>query len=80
MTKNKKKKEREEAIKSKTGARRKSNQKGEEMKVKFIAISGTNTGFGIRDLLQKSTIKAKFRPLGLNRDFFGTIFGPFRDF
>ena len=42
--------------------------------------SGTDTGFGIQDLLQRSTIKAKFRPLGLNWDFFGTIFGPFWDF
>ena len=39
MTKNKKKKEREETLKSKkaTGARRKENQKGEEIKVEFIA-------------------------------------------
>ena len=35
----------------------------------------SNTGFGIRDLPQKSTTKAKFRPLGLNRDFLG----PFLD-
>ena len=40
----------------------------------------SKTGFGIWDLPQKSTTKAKFRPLGLNRDFFGTIFGPFWDF
>ena len=39
VTKNKKKKEREEALKSKkaTGARRKENQQGEEIKVTFIA-------------------------------------------
>ena len=30
---------------------------------------GTDTGFGIRDLPQESTIKAKIRPLGQNRDF-----------
>ena len=34
---------------------------------------GTDTGFGIRDLPQESTIKAKIRPLRQNRDFFGTI-------
>ena len=37
---------------------------------------GTDTGFGIRDLPQESTIKAKIRPLGQNRDFLG----PFLDF
>ena len=36
---------------------------------------GTDTGFGIRDLPQESTIKAKIRPLGQNRDFLG----PFLD-
>ena len=36
--------------------------------------------FGIRDLPRKVTTKAKFGPLGQNLDFFGTIFGPFRDF
>ena len=35
--------------------------------------------FGIWDLPQKVTTKAKFGPLGQNWDFFGTIFGPFRD-
>ena len=37
---------------------------------------GTDTGFGIRDLPQESTIKAKIRPVGQNRDFLG----PFLDF
>ena len=40
-------------------------------------IRGTNTGFGIRDLLQKSTTKAKFRPLGLNRGLFWDHFWTF---
>ena len=39
-----------------------------------------NTGFGIWDLPQKSSTKAKFGTLGLNWDFFGTIFIPFWDF
>ena len=34
---------------------------------------GTDTGFGIRDLPQESTIKAKIRPLGQNRDFLGSF-------
>ena len=41
---------------------------------------GTDTGFGIRDLPQESTIKAKIRPLGQNRDFLGPfldLFGTF---
>ena len=37
---------------------------------------GTDTGFGIRDLPQESTIKAKIRPLGQNRDFLD-LFGTF---
>ena len=40
----------------------------------------SNTGFGIWDLPQKSSTKAKFGTLGLNWDFFGTIFIPFCDF
>ena len=40
----------------------------------------SNTGFGIWDLPQKSSTKAKFGTLGLNWDFFGTIFIPFWDF
>ena len=36
---------------------------------------GTDTGFGIRDLPQESTIKAKIRPLGQNRDFLGPFLG-----
>ena len=39
-----------------------------------------NTGFGIWDLPLKSSTKAKFGTLGLNWDFFGTIFIPFWDF
>ena len=39
-----------------------------------------NTGFGIWDLPQKSPTKAKFGTLGLNWDFFGTIFIPLWDF
>ena len=46
----------------------------------FGKRKGTDTGFGIWDLPQKITIKAKIGPLGQNLDFFGTIFGPFRDF
>ena len=43
---------------------------------------GTDTGFGIRDLPQESTIKlkAKIRPLGQNRDYLGpflALFGTF---
>ena len=41
---------------------------------------GTDTGFGICDLPQESTIKAKIRPLGQNRDFLGPfldLFGTF---
>ena len=41
---------------------------------------GTDTGFGIWDLPQESTIKAKIRPLGQNRDFLGPfldLFGTF---
>ena len=41
---------------------------------------GTDTGFGIRDLPQESTIKAKIRPLGQNQDFLGPfldLFGTF---
>ena len=41
---------------------------------------GTDTGFGIRDLPQESTIKAKIRPLVQNRDFLGPfldLFGTF---
>ena len=38
---------------------------------------GTDTGFGIRDLPQESTIKAKIRPLGQNRVFLGPFFGTF---
>ena len=33
--------------------------------------------FGFWDLPQKSTIEAEFRLLGLNRAFFGIIFGSF---
>ena len=33
----------------------------------------SKTGFGIWDLPQKSSTKAKFRPLGLNTDFLGQI-------
>ena len=40
----------------------------------------TNIGFGIWDLPQKSSTKAKFGTLGLNWDLFGTIFIPFWDF
>ena len=40
----------------------------------------SNTVFGIWDLPQKSSTKAKFGTLGLNWDFFGTIFIPFWDF
>ena len=36
---------------------------------------GTDTGFGIRDLPQESTIKAKIMPLGQNRDFLGPFLG-----
>ena len=36
-----------------------------------------HSGFGIQDLPQKSSIKAKVRPLGLNQDFFGAIYGTF---
>ena len=39
----------------------------------------SNTGFGIWDLPQKSSTKAKFGTLGLNWDFFGTIFISFWD-
>ena len=46
----------------------------------WLIVRRSKTGFGILDLPQKSTTKAKFRPLGLNRDFFGTIFGPLWDF
>ena len=51
----------------------------------LLAVSDTisrpsNTGFGIWDLPQESSIKAKFGTLGLNWDFFGTIFIPFWDF
>ena len=41
---------------------------------------GTDTGFGIRDLPQESTIKAKIRPLGQNRDFLGPILDLFGTF
>ena len=40
----------------------------------------SNTGFGVWDLPQKSSTRAKFGTLGLNWDFFGTIFIPFWDF
>ena len=40
----------------------------------------SDTGFGIWDLARKLATKAKFGPFGQNRDFFGTILGPFRDF
>ena len=39
-----------------------------------------NTGFGIWDLPQKSSTKATFGTLGLNWDFFGTIFIHFWNF
>ena len=39
-----------------------------------------NTGFGIWDLPLKCSTRAKFGTLGLNWDFFGTIFIPFWDF
>ena len=45
-----------------------------------ITSRRSNTGFGIWDLPQKSSTKAKFGTLGLNWDFFGTIFIPFWDF
>ena len=40
----------------------------------------SNTGFGIWDLPQKGSTMGKFGTLGLNWDFFGTIFIPFWDF
>ena len=46
----------------------------------FSFCRPSNTGFGIWDLPQESSIKAKFGTLGLNWDFFGTIFIPFWDF
>ena len=45
-----------------------------------IEFRRSNTGFGIWDLPQKSSTKAKFGTLGLNWDFFGTIFIHFWDF
>ena len=39
-----------------------------------------DTGFGIWDLARKLATMAKFGPFGQNRDFFGTILGPFWDF
>ena len=40
----------------------------------------SDTGFGIWDLARKLATKAKFGAFGQNRDFFGTILGPFWDF
>ena len=45
----------------------------------FQVIRRSDIRFGIWDLPQKVNTKAKFGPLGLFWDFFGTIFGPFQD-
>ena len=43
-------------------------------------IRRSDTGFGIWDLARKLATKAKFGTFGQNRDFFGTILGPYQDF
>ena len=48
--------------------------------IQCLACRRSDIRFGIWDLPRKVTTKAKFGPLGQNWDFFGTIFGPFRDF
>ena len=40
-------------------------------------IRRSDTGFGIWDLARKLATKAKFGTFGQNRDFFGTILGPY---
>ena len=46
----------------------------------FKLYRRSDTGFGIWDLARKLATKAKFGTFGQNRDFFGTILGPYQDF
>ena len=48
--------------------------------LEYWKVRRYNTGFGIWDLPQKSSTKAKFGTLGINWDFFGTILYPFGTF